>query len=152
MAALGAAMGSTIGRFLNLTPRERRVLLIAGCAAGVGAIFQCPLGGALFATSILYSEEEFEAEAMAPAFVASVIAYTTFQTVLGGLGHISYLLNMDRSLTISHPIELIPFAGITDADVRRAGEPDRETLRCRAAHAGPIDDGTFLYRVEFHPV
>lgn len=49
-------------------------------------------------------------------------------------------------------IELVPFAAITDADVRRAGEPDRETLRRRAAHAGPIDDGTLLYRVEFHPV
>lgn len=49
-------------------------------------------------------------------------------------------------------IELIPFADITDADVRRAGEPDRETLRRRAAHAGPIDDGTLLYRVEFHRV
>jgi hypothetical protein len=49
-------------------------------------------------------------------------------------------------------VELIPFAGITDADVRRAGEPDREALRRRAAHAGPIDDGTLLYRVEFHPV
>ena len=49
-------------------------------------------------------------------------------------------------------IELIPFAGIADADVRRAGEPDRETLRRRAVHAGPIDDNTLLYRVEFHPV
>ena len=49
-------------------------------------------------------------------------------------------------------IELIPFADVTEADVRRAGEPDRETLRRRAAHAGPIDDGTLLYRVEFHPV
>jgi hypothetical protein len=36
--------------------------------------------------------------------------------------------------------------------VRRSGEPDRETLRRRAAHAGPIDDGTLLYRVEFHLV
>jgi hypothetical protein len=49
-------------------------------------------------------------------------------------------------------VELIPFAGITDADVRRAGEPDREALRRRAAHAGPVGDGTLLYRVEFHPV
>jgi hypothetical protein len=49
-------------------------------------------------------------------------------------------------------IELIPFADITDADVRRAGEPDREILRRRAAHAGPIADGTLVYRVEFHPV
>ena len=49
-------------------------------------------------------------------------------------------------------IELIPFAAIADADVARAGEPDRETLRNRAAHAGPITDDTLVYRVEFHPV
>lgn len=49
-------------------------------------------------------------------------------------------------------IELVPFAAITAADVRRAGEPDREALRRRAAHAGPIGDDTLLYRVEFHPV
>jgi hypothetical protein len=49
-------------------------------------------------------------------------------------------------------IELVPFAAITREDVRRAGEPDRETLRRRAAHAGPIDDDTLVYRIEFHPV
>jgi hypothetical protein len=49
-------------------------------------------------------------------------------------------------------IELIPFAAITGKDVRRAGEPDRETLRQRAAHAGPIDDDTLVYRIEFHAV
>jgi hypothetical protein len=49
-------------------------------------------------------------------------------------------------------IELLPFAAITDEDVRLAGEPDRETLRQRAAHAGPIDEDTLVYRIEFHPV
>lgn len=49
-------------------------------------------------------------------------------------------------------IELIPFAAITGQDVRRAGEPDRETLRRRAAHAGPIDEDTLVYRIEFHTV
>jgi hypothetical protein len=47
-------------------------------------------------------------------------------------------------------IELVPFAAITEADVRRAGEPDRETLRRRASHAGPIDEDTLVYRIEFH--
>ena len=47
-------------------------------------------------------------------------------------------------------IELVPFAAITAADVRRAGEPDRETMRRRAAHAGPIDEDTLVYRIEFH--
>ena len=49
-------------------------------------------------------------------------------------------------------IELVPFAAVTEEDVRRAGEPDRETLRARAAHAGPIDEDTLVYRIEFHAV
>jgi hypothetical protein len=49
-------------------------------------------------------------------------------------------------------VELLPFAAITAADVRRSGEPDRQALRTRAAHAGPIGDDTLLYRVEFHVV
>src|SRR3954447_10667042 len=49
-------------------------------------------------------------------------------------------------------IELVPFAAITEADVRQAGEPDRETLRNRAAHAGPIEEDTLVYRIEFHAV
>jgi hypothetical protein len=49
-------------------------------------------------------------------------------------------------------IELVPFAAITADDVRRAGEPDRETLRQRAAHAGPVDEDTLVYRIEFHAV
>src|SRR4051794_14253431 len=49
-------------------------------------------------------------------------------------------------------VELVPFAAITEADIRQAGEPDRETLRKRAAHAGPIDDDTLVYRIEFHAV
>jgi hypothetical protein len=49
-------------------------------------------------------------------------------------------------------IDLVPFSSITAADVRSAGEPDRETLRARAAHAGPIDDDTMLYRIAFHVV
>jgi hypothetical protein len=49
-------------------------------------------------------------------------------------------------------VELVPFAAITAADVWRSGEPDRESLRRRAAHAGPIGDDTLLYRVQFHLV
>ena len=49
-------------------------------------------------------------------------------------------------------IELVPFAAVTSEDVRRAGESDRETLRERAAHAGPIAEDTLVYRIEFHAV
>jgi hypothetical protein len=49
-------------------------------------------------------------------------------------------------------VDLMPFYAISDADVRRSGEADREALRKRAAHAGPINDETVLFRIEFHVV
>jgi hypothetical protein len=49
-------------------------------------------------------------------------------------------------------IEVVPFSAITEDDTRCAGEPDRETLRRRAAHAGPIDEDTLVHRIEFHVV
>ena len=49
-------------------------------------------------------------------------------------------------------IELLPFSSVTAADVRRCGEKNLEALRTRAAHAGPIDGDTLVYRVEFHVV
>lgn len=49
-------------------------------------------------------------------------------------------------------IELVPFAFIDRSDIRHAGETDLESLRRRAAHAGPIHDETALYRIEFHVV
>lgn len=49
-------------------------------------------------------------------------------------------------------MELVPFSAISGGDVRRSGEPDRETLRRRTAHAGPVADDTLVYRIEFHLV
>jgi hypothetical protein len=47
-------------------------------------------------------------------------------------------------------VELVPFSSITRADMQRAGETDREAMRDRVAHAGPVDDDTLVYRIEFH--
>lgn len=49
-------------------------------------------------------------------------------------------------------VELLPFVELDDDDVRRSGERDREALRTRAAHAGPVEDDTSVYRIEFHVV
>ena len=49
-------------------------------------------------------------------------------------------------------IDLVPFSSISAEDLALTGEPDIESLRRRAAHAGPIFDDTFVYRVEFHVV
>ena len=47
-------------------------------------------------------------------------------------------------------VDLVPFSSIDRDDLQRTGEVDREALRRRAAHAGPIGDDTLVYRVEFH--
>ncbi len=107
ISALGAGIGSAVGGRLGLPPRLRRVCLIAGCAGGVGAVFQCPLGGALFATGIPYREPEFEAESIVPAFVSSVLSYSTFMAFRGYGRHL--ILGADR-LTFSSPLELGPYA------------------------------------------
>lgn len=49
-------------------------------------------------------------------------------------------------------IELTPLAAVDDEDLTRFGEADRETLHCRDAHAGPIQDDTLPYRMGFHVV
>ena len=49
-------------------------------------------------------------------------------------------------------MELVPFSLTSEADVAQAGETDLESLRRRAAHAGPIADDTLVYRIEFHLV
>jgi hypothetical protein len=47
-------------------------------------------------------------------------------------------------------LDMMPFGAISVDDIGRSGERDRETLRARAAHSGPIGDDTLVYRVEFH--
>lgn len=65
-----------------------------------------------------------------------------------GRGHLSERRRDDRG----RRIDLVPFESITEEDLASTGEPDLETLRQRAAHAGPIHDDTLLYRIEFHAV
>jgi hypothetical protein len=49
-------------------------------------------------------------------------------------------------------VELLPFSAVTDDDVQASGDIDREAMRRRAAHSGPIHDDTLVYRIEFHVV
>ena len=58
---------------------------------------------------------------------------------------------LGRTIEIDE-IELVPFSSITRADMKRAGETDREAMRERTAHAGPVHDDTPVYRIEFHLV
>jgi CIC family chloride channel protein len=79
---IGGAIGALVGRVLPTTRRERRILLVAGIAAGISAVFRTPLGAALLATELLY-RDDFEAEALVPAIFASVVAYSVVIALYG---------------------------------------------------------------------
>jgi chloride channel protein, CIC family len=78
IAQIGAGFGSWLARLLKLPPSDRRLLMLAGAAGGVGAIFRAPLGGALFAGEVLYSSTAFESAALLPCLASSIVAYSTF--------------------------------------------------------------------------
>lgn len=82
IAQIGGGVGSWLAQRLKLSARERRILLLAGAAGGMGAIFRAPLGGALTAVEVVY-REDFEAEAILPAVMSSVTAYSVFTFFFG---------------------------------------------------------------------
>ena len=83
IAQIGAGFGSFLGRYLRLSDTERRMLVLAGAAGGIGAIFRAPLGGALFAVEVLYASTAIEFSAIVPCVFASVIAYSVFSGIFG---------------------------------------------------------------------
>lgn len=83
IAQIGAGFGSFLATTLKLSDRERRIMMAAGIAAGVGSIFRAPLAGALFAAEVLYRDPEFESEVIIPAGISSVVAYCLFCLVFG---------------------------------------------------------------------
>ena len=82
IAQIGAGFGSWLARLFKLDSREKRILLLAGCAGGLGAIFRAPLGGAITSIEVLYTED-FESEAIIPCVMSSVVAYSIFTFIFG---------------------------------------------------------------------
>lgn len=79
---MGGALGSLVGQLLRVTNRERRILLVAGTAAGMAAVFRTPLGAALLAVEVLH-RDDFETDALIPSVLASVVAYSVFIAFFG---------------------------------------------------------------------
>jgi CIC family chloride channel protein len=81
---LGASIGTFLQRrFPGMTAgASRRVLLVAGAAAGVAAIFKAPATGAVFALEVPY-QEDLARRMLLPALVASASSYLAFVAVEG---------------------------------------------------------------------
>ena len=74
-ALIGAGVGSLYATLAHREDEEREILLLAGMAAGLSAIFRSPIGSAFFAIEVLYSSMEFEARGLLYTMLASIVAY-----------------------------------------------------------------------------
>lgn len=79
--AIGSWLWSKMKRF-NLEPRDRRIMLISGAAAGMAAVFRAPLTGLVFALEMPY-KDDLAHEALLPSLIASVVSYVTLASFLG---------------------------------------------------------------------
>jgi H+/Cl- antiporter ClcA len=72
---LGAASGSVLARWGRLSPAQRRLLVACGGGAGMAAIYNVPLGGALITAEVLYGS--LTLAVVLPALACSTIATLT---------------------------------------------------------------------------
>jgi CIC family chloride channel protein len=75
-ALISAGIGSVYATLTKRPAEERRLLVLIGMASGLSAIFRSPIGTAIFAIEVLYSDMEFDAYALLYTMLGSVVAYT----------------------------------------------------------------------------
>lgn len=87
---LGGSLASAFGRLFKLNPGEVRILLMAGIAAGFGAVFGTPIAGAIFALEVL-TIGRIQYEALLPALMAAIAADWTCHA--WGIEHSHYSIS-----------------------------------------------------------
>ncbi|MEM7516581.1 MAG: chloride channel protein, partial [Planctomycetota bacterium] len=112
VAQVGAGIGSSIATALKLSDRDRRVFLLSGASAGVGAVFCSPLGGALFMPEVLYRKPEFEGEGLIPCIISSIVGYTTFTAIHGAHRAVEIAPEELKALSFDRPTELLVYLAL----------------------------------------
>jgi CIC family chloride channel protein len=103
-AQMAAVSASFIARVSGLEFDDARLAVTVGLAAGVGAIFRAPLGGALLGVELLFRKDR-EWTRLIPALIASVVAWAEFSAVYGWtpmFGHVPGMI-------ITGPAQLLIF-------------------------------------------
>lgn len=102
---IGSAAGSTLGQFFKLNPKHMKILVGCGAAAAIGATFNTPIAGVIFAVELIVLE--LRAKSFVPLVIASVFATMISRYHLGN----EPAFNVP-SYTLTQPSELIFYLGL----------------------------------------
>jgi CIC family chloride channel protein len=78
---IGSALGSSTARLAGFGPEQTKLLAACGAAAGIGATFNAPIAGVLFALEVILGS--FAARSFGLVVISSVAATALSRSVLG---------------------------------------------------------------------
>lgn len=91
---IGGSMAARLGKWLKLPGQEVGTVLMAGIAAGFGAVFGTPVTGAIFALEVL-AIGRIQYDALIPCLIAAVLADAV--CAAWGIHHTQYALSFTHS-------------------------------------------------------
>ena len=146
---IGAGIGSVVSRFFRMGEDQIRSMVAAGAGAGIGASFNAPIAGMLFALEVIIGS--FAVRHVSAIVIASVVAAITTRSLVGAeltLRATSYTFDDFRLLFLYIGLGLLAaFAGI--AFLKLLDLVDRSGRRRRPGWRRPVEFGLVVAAIGF---
>jgi CIC family chloride channel protein len=107
---IGASFGSTLGQVVGMPTWQRITLIAAGTGGGIGATFNTPIGGVLFAMELVL--QEISVKTITPVMISTVTATYIGQIFLGS--HPSFVIPAFETPYFhpDNPVVLFSYVGL----------------------------------------
>lgn len=109
----GAVLGSVLGRWAGLSPTQRRLLVACGAGSGIAAVYNVPIGAALFAMEVLLGSVSLSLAP--PALATTALATATAWLLLPDRATYDVPSYQSSPALLAGALILGPLAGLVSA-------------------------------------